>query len=58
MLQSQKRFEFNPEFWDMRWGMKELKEGDTVMAACQLVFLSMASFRHFLLNFSETLTLI
>eukprot|EP00435_Cladocopium_sp_Y103_P009588 s1556_g2.t1 len=30
MLQSQKRFEFNPEFWDMRWGMKELKEGDTV----------------------------
>ncbi|CAL1161623.1 unnamed protein product [Cladocopium goreaui] len=31
MLQSQKRFEFNPEFWDMRWGMKELKEGDTVM---------------------------
>ena len=34
MLQSQKRFEFNPEFWDMRWGMKELKEGDTVMAAC------------------------
>lgn len=33
MLQSQKRFEFNPEFWEMRWGMKELKEGDTVMAA-------------------------
>ena len=33
MLQSQKRFEFNPEFWKVRWGMKELKEGDTVMAA-------------------------
>ncbi|CAJ1340225.1 unnamed protein product, partial [Effrenium voratum] len=31
MLQSQKRFEFNPEFWKVRWGMKELKEGDTVM---------------------------
>lgn len=31
MLQSQKRFEFNPEFWEMRWGMKEIKEGDTVM---------------------------
>lgn len=33
MLQSQKRFEFNPGFWEMRWGMKELKEGDTVMVA-------------------------
>ncbi|CAE7940319.1 DNAH7 [Symbiodinium necroappetens] len=31
MLQSQKRFEYNADFWDMRWGMKELAEGDTVM---------------------------
>ena len=34
MLQSQKRFEYNADFWEMRWGMKELTEGDTVMAAC------------------------
>ena len=33
MLQSQKRFEYNADFWDMRWGMKELAEGDTVMAS-------------------------
>jgi len=31
MLQSQKRFEFNPVFWEMRWGMKQMKEGESVM---------------------------
>ena len=35
MLQSQKRFEYNADFWEMRWGMKELAEGDTVMASCR-----------------------
>ena len=33
MLQSQKRFEYNADFWEMRWGMKELAEGDTVMVS-------------------------
>jgi len=31
MLQSQKRFEFDPVFWDMRWGLKEMAEGTPVM---------------------------
>jgi len=31
MLQSQKRFEFEPEFWEMRWGMKEMELNDNVM---------------------------
>eukprot|EP00931_Biecheleriopsis_adriatica_P052316 TRINITY_DN3041_c0_g1_i3.p1 TRINITY_DN3041_c0_g1~~TRINITY_DN3041_c0_g1_i3.p1 ORF type:complete len:5045 (+),score=1273.98 TRINITY_DN3041_c0_g1_i3:2025-15137(+) len=31
MLASQKRFEFDPGFWDMRWGMKQMEEGDVVM---------------------------
>jgi hypothetical protein len=31
MLQSQKRFEFNPEFWEMRWGMKEMETDQSVM---------------------------
>eukprot|EP00442_Polarella_glacialis_P024664 CAMPEP_0115137118 /NCGR_PEP_ID=MMETSP0227-20121206/56805_1 /TAXON_ID=89957 /ORGANISM="Polarella glacialis, Strain CCMP 1383" /LENGTH=5027 /DNA_ID=CAMNT_0002544335 /DNA_START=143 /DNA_END=15226 /DNA_ORIENTATION=+ len=31
MLQSQKRFEFTPTFWEMRWGMKQMQEGDPVM---------------------------
>ena len=35
MLQSQKRFEYNADFWEMRWGMKELTEGDTVMVPCR-----------------------
>jgi dynein heavy chain len=31
MLQSQKRFEFNPEFWEMRWGIKQMEEGTDIM---------------------------
>jgi len=31
MLQSQKRHEFNPEFWEMRWGMKQMEEGQSIM---------------------------
>lgn len=43
MLQSQKRFEFNPEFWEMRWGMKELNEGDTVMVPWRGVCMALLS---------------